>query len=561
VTQLALYFHTLRHLRPAQLRGQLLRRLQSPARARAPRSELALRPGLAPLACLPPAPGAVSTDLRFTFLNVTAPAPAGSIDWRAPGMSRLWRYNLHYFDYLLDETLSDELKRRLLDDWIARNPPGTADAWDAYPVSLRIVNWVKYFTARARVATLPRAWLASLHAQAAWLAQNFEYHLLANHLFKNCVALFFAGGFFAGRGADAWLQRGWRSFVAQLREQFLADGGHYERSPMYHSLCLADCLDVLALAREPPIATRISVEPEIGARVLRAAGFLRDVCHPDGEIPLFNDAAFGIAPPPAQLLAHASGLLGQPGLSLTRTAERCELIDKPASGYYGFRHGADMLIIDCGPIGPDYQPGHAHCDTLSYELTLAGERLIVDSGVHDYEPGTRRTLCRTTAGHNTVAVDGYEQSEIWGTFRVARRARPVAASLEPHDAGCVFEGAHDGYRRLPGRPVHRRRMAYDGAGGIEVHDEVEGAGTHHLESRVRLHPGYMAVISKGYCAVSRPDGTAVARIEFGDGPEPQLEPGRYFPRFGVERNCAVLVWRAAGRLPLRLAYRIVKAGP
>jgi len=559
VTHLALYLHTLRHLRPVQLRGQLLKRLPTVARTRAPRRAPVVRAGLGPIYSPTATRGLVSSDRRFTFLNITSAAPAGQVDWAASGMSRLWRYNLHYFDYLLDDTLEDGFRAMLIDDWIVRNPPATADAWDAYPLSLRIVNWVKYFLARRGRAALPPAWLSSLYTQAAWLQHNFEYHLLGNHLLKNAVALLFAGAFFDGAEPNTWLRRGWHCFAGQVREQFLGDGGHYERSPMYHALCLTDCLDVLSLTALPPLAALVPADGGVRARIVSAAAFLRDICAPDGEIPLFNDAAFGIAPEPGAVIAYAQRVLrGEPRGELAPRPPRCELIDKSESGYFGFRHGADWLLIDCGPVGPDYQPGHAHCDTLSYELALDGARLIVDSGVHDYEAGARRLASRTTAGHNTVMIDGREQSEIWGSFRVARRARPVAALLQAQLAGCTFEGTHDGYRRLPGKPVHHRRIHYDGAGVIEVTDDITGRGRHQAASRIRLAPGYTPDITGSYAAVSGPGGEPVARIQFSDGARPRLEDGWYFPRFGVQLACHVIVLEASRRLPLRLGYRIVK---
>jgi uncharacterized heparinase superfamily protein len=559
VTQLALYLHTLRYLRPIQLRGQLLKRLRPAPPPRRLTREPQLRGGLTPIADLSPARSLARPARGFTFLNVTGGMRAEKVDWRAAGMSRLWRYNLHYFDCLRDPSLADDFKTRLIDDWIVSNPPGTPDAWDPYPLSLRIVNWIKYFLARPAGLPLARTWLTSLHCQAAWLERNFEYHLLGNHLLKNTVALLFAGAFFDGRQADGWLQRGWHGFAAEVQEQFLADGGHYERSPMYHALCLADCLDVLALLAQPPLATRIKADATVTPRIASAATFLRDLCCPDGEIPLFNDAAFGIAPTPAELFARARRVLGERlGGEFAPPPQRCQLIYKPYSGYFGFRHGRDYLLVDCGLIGPDYQPGHAHCDTLSYELTLDETRVIVDSGVYDYEAGEPRRLSRGTAGHNTVMIDGCEQSEIWSAFRVGRRARPVSATLAAAGAGCRFEGGHDGYRRLPGKPLHRRRIDYDGHGVIEVVDDISGAGSHTVSSRIRLAPGYTPVIYDRYAQVSGPDSRPVARIEFSGGVRARLERGSYFPQFGVRLDCAVLVLEVRDRLPLRLAYRIVK---
>jgi uncharacterized heparinase superfamily protein len=557
VTQLALYLHTLRHLRPVQLRQQLLKRLWPVSLPRPIQRDPAVRAGLAPLTCLPPQSGLVSADGSFTFLNARGSASANGVDWAARGMSRLWRYNLHYFDYLLDESLAASSRAELIDDWVSRNPPGTADAWDAYPLSLRIVNWVKHFLACGR--TVPPHWRVSLFSQAAWLERNFEYHLLGNHLLKNAVALVFAGCYFEGVEASRWLQRGWDCFTEQVLEQFLSDGGHYERSPMYHALCLADCLDVLSLTAQSPIAARVRPEAMVHARIRSAALFLRDICCPDGEIPLFNDAAFGIAPTPRELLAYAQRVLPADLRPCFPQPQHCELIDKQPSGYFGFRHGTDWLLVDCGPVGPDYQPGHAHCDTLSYELSLDGARVIVDTGVYDYEAGARRLASRSTSGHNTVVIDGCEQSEIWGAFRVARRARPVSAVLKTSGTGCTFEGTHDGYRRLPGKPIHRRRISYDGAGIVEVADEVFGGGTHVAASRIRLHPGYTPVTYGSYAVVLGPDGKPAARLEFSDGTTPRLEEGWYFPQFGSALACAVLVLETRGRLPLRISYRIVKA--
>ena len=94
------------------------------------------------------------------------------------------------------------------------------------------------------------------------------------------------------------------------------------------------------------------------------------------------------------------------------------------AGYYGARGSGHYVVCDAAPIGPDYQPGHAHGDLLSFELSLAGRRVIVDAGVHGYDGDPLRAWCRSTRAHNTVEIDGEDQCEFWGTFRVARRARP-----------------------------------------------------------------------------------------------------------------------------------------
>ena len=157
---------------------------------------------------------------------------------------KLWLYNLHYFDGLA-ASADDEhraLQRRLVARWIAENPPGHGNGWEPYPISLRLVNWIKWSLSGE---ALDRAWLASLAVQARWLARHIEWHLLGNHLLANAKALLFAGLFFDGPEAWRWFEQGLSIYEREIPRQILADGGHFELSPMYHAIILEDFLDVL----------------------------------------------------------------------------------------------------------------------------------------------------------------------------------------------------------------------------------------------------------------------------------------------------------------------------
>ena len=113
---------------------------------------------------------------------------------------------------------------------------------------LRIVNWIKWFLAAQPDQVLPsRPGSHSLAVQTRWLRSRLEWHLLGNHLFANAKALVFAGLYFDGAEAQAWLVRGCAILARELPEQILADGGQFERSPMYHALALEDLLDLLNL--------------------------------------------------------------------------------------------------------------------------------------------------------------------------------------------------------------------------------------------------------------------------------------------------------------------------
>ena len=90
-------------------------------------------------------------------------------------------------------------------DWIEHNPVGRAPAWDPYPLSRRITNWVKWVRREGRC---PDGLESSLATQAEALSGTLEYHLLANHLLANAVALVAAGSFFKGEDGDRWLRAG-----------------------------------------------------------------------------------------------------------------------------------------------------------------------------------------------------------------------------------------------------------------------------------------------------------------------------------------------------------------
>src|SRR5208283_1805791 len=215
----------------------------------------------------------------------------GEVDWRSIDKPKLWRYNLHYFDYLLDEGRSKENRFRLIDHWIECNPPGTPDAWEPFPVSLRVVNWINFFCREDNRGCIKPEWLKNLYTQILWLEKNIERHLLANHYFRNGKALVFGGLFFSGNDAERWLKKGMSILSSEIEEQILPDGGHFERSPMYHSMILEDCLDLLNLRRAYP-----GLLPDWSAVAGRMLGWLNGMSHPDGQISFFNDSAFGVAP-------------------------------------------------------------------------------------------------------------------------------------------------------------------------------------------------------------------------------------------------------------------------
>ena len=470
----------------------------------------------------------------FVFLNQQG--MLSEIGWDGPEREKLWRYNQHYFDDLNARDAQARLAwhRGLLADWVVRNPPGHGTAWEPYPTSLRIVNWVKWALAGTN---LPPECHHSLAIQARWLIRRLEWHLLGNHLFANAKALVFAGLYFDGPEAEEWLAKGATILHREISEQILPDGGHFELSPMYHALALEDMLDLVNILGSssgalPPIAC--ALDEKAREQIPAMQRWLHAMSHPDGRIAFFNDAAFGIAPDAAALEDYAARL----GLPQARRAASAGFVQLAHSGYARLVRGPAVLIADLARVGPDYLPGHAHADTLSFELSLFGHRVFVNSGTSLYGDGAERLRQRGTAAHNTVVVSGQDSSEVWGGFRVARRARPSEVRIAEEGDCLVAEGAHDGYRRLPRRPMHRRRWSLS-AGRLQIADEV--APPDPAEARFHLHPDV---------AIERGEGShGTLHLASGEivgwrarAAEIRIEETTWHPEFGrcIPNKCLVL---------------------
>ncbi len=547
--ELSLILRTLRYLRLKQIsfRTRYLLRRNLPKRFRTELKRLPAEIEWAPLKPYTPFLTYAWLNAKeisggcFRFLNETAEY-GSNIDWTAPERDRLWKYNLHYFQFLHTKgTLNDEAGLRLIRQWIDNNPPGAKDAWDPYPVSLRIVNWMKYLSSGKLSGSDSPTMIRSLYTQTLSLEHSLEWHLLGNHLLKNAKALLFAGLFFQGDDAERWLKKGLELLSRELEEQILSDGGHFERSPMYHSMILEDCLDLLNIGKIYQNRAVRELCAQLEKIIPDMVRFLKAVSHPDSRIALFNDAAFNIEAPPKDLINYCLRVLD---MEIPEPKEIATAF--PESGYFIMSPAPeDRLLIDCGKIGPDYQTGHAHCDTLSFELSLKGKRVVVDSGCFQYIDSPIRRLNRGNAGHNTLTIDGRDQSEVWGAHRCARRAYPKDAHLEILPDGTLFfQGAHDGYRRLAGSPVHHRSIRWKDHVCI-ISDRVEGEGFHNIELRLHIHP-LLNIDHSKEDVVIRDNRDVLVIVSLNGEGQIEKSEGRYCPEFGKKDACVVLIAKYNG---------------
>ncbi len=461
--------------------------------------------------------------------------------WNDAQIEKLWLYNLHYFDDLNSESWEEKKERHknLITRWIEENPIGYGNGWEAYPSSLRIVNWIKYLHKNTEIESKIRESLAS---QINYLIQNLEYHLLGNHLLANAKALVFAGLNFGGEQGDKWLAFGVELYQKELAEQVLADGGNFELSPMYHSTLLEDLLDLNSLflackSKEIKGTPKVFFEslPQI---ILSMFTWLEAMTHPDGKISFFNDAAFNIAPTYKMLKGFACKL----GHSIKDTKYRCK--DLKESGYIRVNQEEVSVIIDAAIVGPDYIPGHAHADTLSFELSIGKQRVFVNSGTSQYGTGAERERQRGSSAHNCLLLNQHNSSEVWGGFRVARRAKVVGRKVEEKKEEIVVTATHDGYQTIYDLGNHERQWSFKN-GAMEIKDTVRGNRKGEIECRFHLHP--LIVVEKmpennKYTLSYQKKELGVFTLD--SKLTSEMRDTTYHPEFGKSEETKVIVGRA-----------------
>ena len=404
---------------------------------------------------------------KFTFLN-NVHHFKNKIDWNFSEYGKLWTYNLTYFDFLQQKNMTQEVGLVLVHDFIDQSD-SIKDGFMPFPISLRGINWIKFFS---KNKIKDQKINDSLYAQYFKLMDNIEYHILGNHLLENGFSLLFGAYYFQD---EKFYAKAKKILTDELKEQVLQDGAHFELSPMYHQIMLFRVLDCINLIQNNNWKKQELLELFISKAEIML-GWLNTITYENGDIPLLNDSSNNIAPTTKELNEYAS--------ILELKTKKSELND---SGYRKIKNERYEMIMDIGNIGPDYIPGHAHSDTFNFELYIEEKPFIVDTGLSTYETNARRTLERSTASHNTVEIDGTDQSEVWGGFRVARRAKII----HPKESENYIEATHNGYKRIGA--LHTRQFITH-EDSIVIEDSIDGSGKHQGIAYLHFYPGILPEI-------------------------------------------------------------------
>lgn len=341
--------------------------------------------------------------LSFDLINQTKEFE-NAVDWNFNEYGKLWNYHLQYMVFLLDESIPISQRNDLLKDISNHILRGDLKL-EPYPVSRRIISSLLFINNSNQI--LDDACSLALKRQVHFVEANLEYHLDANHLLENYIALCFAFCYLNRRDQ---FENYFSKLIGQFDTQLLDDGAHFEKCPSYHLHILYHLLLIYQTAdsyfNSSTDLTRLK------HFISKMYSWSDQMMLSHSNFPLLNDSVYSQNPDYIQLQSLGNKL----GISF-------EEIELGESGYMKLKENDFCLIVNCGNVIPEFQPGHIHADMLHMVLYIKNKAVLVDCGVSTYENNSIRLLEKSTCSHNTVCVENENQSQIWGAFRMAKRAK------------------------------------------------------------------------------------------------------------------------------------------
>lgn len=527
--KIARYWNTVKYLKPIQIEYQIINRFKNTSKGEYEDKEPARNIHLLiePL------------DLEDDYISRFKPEEVLNgkvcllnemitLDYSKENMDNLlplYQFNLLYFEYAIawgaiykktGNTVYAEKFQDYFKKYLAENV-----SYYSYVCSLQIPNVI--ITLELFDGALDSEFLKlvyrEIYRQYQYIEHHLELHLLGNHYFENLKALVIASYLF---GEDKKCKKYYGLLEKELQQQILPDGMHFELSPMYHKIILEDILRLNKLSNVEGLIDTNTLNPiikKMGVAMLTLEdGFSRT--------PLFNDSGDNVAKTKVALKNEVEKVCQS---KLKR--ESC----LPEAGYYRLQEDDMLVLFDAGKIGPEYMPGHGHCDCLSYELAYKGEPIIVNAGTYQYQ-GNERAYYRSTRAHNTLQIFGDEQSEVWGEHRVARRIKNIKCDYNTNSINAECTTYH-------GNILCRRIRLENYI--MNVWDHVEGNLGSQVVSYIHIAPE-LDIKEEVNAIIVLKNNHQIAKFSLQNVKAEIIREGelvRYAPEFGLELKGKTLILR------------------
>ncbi|MBS0521361.1 MAG: heparinase II/III family protein [Proteobacteria bacterium] len=452
-------------------------------------------------------PGDAVAGQRLLSGSYAAHGETGSIllgdqdpPWQRADAGPLWIAALNGFAWLRDlrdcgDPAGAVLAVHMIDDWMAREGRFSTATWPRDVLASRIVEWIRHYDWLSTAADPGFAgrFVQSLGRQRVHLKRVSRAGLAGHEAVAVLKAMIFADLAFLreGKGVEKSVDQAVSRLSRFVKRYVLHDGIVAERAPHFQLEVLRHLIDVRAAllsAERRPTA-------EIVAAIDRLAPMLRFFRHGDGGLALFNGAWEGDRALIDLVLARSGSGEAAPAMAL-------------ASGFQRLAAGTSLVIADAGSPPGRGMDAQAHAGTLSFEMSAAHERLIVNCGVYPGAPREWRHFMRFTAAHSTAVIDDTNSSEITDHGALEYRAGNVLVDRAEDQGAQWLDMCHDGYRSLFGI-IHRRRLWLSPDGGDLRGEEMftgpEGRPVTVPDKRFivrfHLHPAVKATLAQSGQAV------------------------------------------------------------
>ena len=393
--------------------------------------------------------------------------------------------------------------RTLLDSWFEQCPYARGPHWaSSLEHAMRLINWsFAWHLLGDEREPLRERWLTSIFQHCHFIAGHFSRHSSANnHLLGELTGLFVAATTWPlWPQSQSWRETALRELQQQALVQNGSDGVNREQAVWYHH----EVADMLLIAGLVARANGMELAAEYWQRLEAMLDYIASIMDVGGNVPNFGDADDAIVarldPTPdahvyRSLLATGAVVFDRPALTLKadtfddksrwvlgdRAAERFAALassarpsparrEFPVAGYYVLGHELDTprevrIVADAGRLGYLSIAAHGHADALSFTLSAGGEELLIDPGTFAYHTQKQwRDYFRGTSAHNTVRIDGQDQSVGAGNFLWLAHAPVRVLEFISTAQFDRLVAEHDGYRRLRDPVTHRRELSLDHA--------------------------------------------------------------------------------------------------
>jgi asparagine synthase (glutamine-hydrolysing) len=398
-----------------------------------------------------------------------------------------------------------------IEDFVRKNPFGRGVHWNSsQEIVFRLMAWLfalSAFGADSPMGSAVPAITTAINDAAHHVERHIEYARKAvynNHLLSEAFGLLLAAEVLpAAPRARRWRATGVDLLVEQADRQFYEDGGYIQQSHNYERVALQVYLWAIALHR----ATKSEVPAAWLQALARATDFLHAQQNPaDGRLPNYgaNDGAL-VSPltacdysdfrPTLQAASiaargerlypsgpwdeEAAWFLGTDALQAPlRPALRSSVSFEP-TGFHVLRgrDEANFAALRCGTVRDRF----SQIDMLHLDVWWRGENVLADGGSYLYNgPKKWHDHFLRTASHNTVEVDGRDQMLHYRRFKTLYWTKAKLQRFDDFPSYTLAEGEHFGYRRHPGRCVHRRAVLFVKDDLWIVLDRIGGDGDHSI---------------------------------------------------------------------------------